>query len=395
MTLPGRRTAVLALLAIAVVSGLATSPGQALPLFARKYKMQCTSCHFAFPRLNAFGRQFRQNGYRLAGEAGTSPWEDSNVPVSFVGNVGYDYATTLIPAHTDITGPVPALRTNTSKFQQNAVELHTAGTLAPHITFHVDSDFEGVGLALESGMAFVQVDDVAHNGTLNVKAGIYDADVPYLAASRTLTQHEYLFPLTFDAQGVELNGTKSGWTYAAAVINSERTEGDSTDKTLNNFENPYAWVMRDIHGHEVTARFYLDHQDPRAAGVSSSKRVQFDLTALLNLSPRLMLTPGYSHEKHDDPDVDHPKTRDTGMLEAVWLMDSSSRWVLTGRYELQHTPEDLNTSAVERDGYLATADVAYYLNPNARVGVDYARTASNHDDEPRVDEVQAFIHFGY
>lgn len=394
MTLPRKRTALFALLAIVTLPGLFPSPGEALPLFARKYKLPCTSCHIAFPRLNAFGRQFRQNGYRMAGEAGTSPWEDSNVPISFVGNVGYDWSKTLIPAHTDITGPVPEVKTVSSKFQQNAVELHTAGTLAPHITFHVDSDFQGVGLALESGMAFVQLDDLAKSGALNLKAGIYDADVPYLAASRTLTAHEYLFPLTFDAVGLELNGAKSGWTYAAAVINSERETGKPTDTTLNNFENPYIWLMRDIKGHELAARVYIDHQDPRALDVRSSTRTQVDVTAQLNFT-RVYVTPGYAYEKHDDPDPDHPKTRGTGMLEAIILLDSASRWVLTSRYELQHTPSDEALATAERDGYLATADISYYLNPNARVGFDYARTASNHDDEPRVDEVQAFVHFGY
>jgi hypothetical protein len=390
VTLRSTRTFLLSVFLLIVVSALSASPGQALPLFARKYKVACTTCHMAFPRLNAFGRQFRQNGYRMVGEVGTSPWEDSNVPISFVADVGYDYASTLIPAHSGI----PEVRTNTSAFQQNAVELHTAGTLAPHVTFHVDSDFEGVGLALESGMAFVQLDDVARGGGLNVKAGIYDADIPYLAASRTLTAHEYIFPVTLDAVGIELNGTHSGWTYALAMINSERTTGKPSDKTLNNFENPYAWIMRDVHGHELTARVLLDHQDPRAADLRSSSRLEFDLSALLNFS-RGTVTPAYAYEKHDEPDVDHPRKRHTGMIEATLLLDSSSRWVLTSRYELQHTPSDGSLLVPERDFYLATADLSYYLNPNARVGLDFARTASNHNDEPRVDEMQAFIHVGY
>ena len=53
--------------------------------------------------------------------------------------------------------------------------------------------------------------------------------------------------------------------------------------------------------------------------------------------------------------------------------------MLTSRYELQHTPSDEALATAERDGYLATADISYYLNPNARVGLDYARTASNHE----------------
>ncbi len=389
MAHPSARSALLPLLVVSLTLFL-SSPGQALPLFARKYNLQCTTCHFAFPRLNAFGRAFRQNGYRMPGAVGLSPWEDKDIPVSFVADVGYAYTSKFIPAH----GIVPEDRENTSIFQQNAYELHSAGTLAPHVTYHVDSNFAGVGQALESGMAFVQLDDVAKNGGLNVKAGIYDADIPFLAASRTLTAHEYLFPLTFDGQGIELNGTRSGWTYAAAMINSERTTGKPTDKTLNNFENPYAWVMRDIHGHEIAARILVDHQDPRTANVRSSDRMQFDLSALLNV-PRAMITPAYSYEKHDDPDLTHPAKRHTGMVEANMLLDSSNRWVLTARYEIQHTPKDDAILLDERDEYLATADLSYYVNPNARIGLDFSRDASNHNDEPRIDQVQAFIHVGY
>jgi hypothetical protein len=374
---------------VVVVSAVCTTPGQSLPLFARKYNLQCTACHFAFPRLNAFGRAFRQNGYRMAGALGNSPWEDKDVPISFVADVGYDYNHLLIPAH----GVVPEFKANTSRFQQNAVELHTAGTLAPHVTFHVDSDFAGVGGSLESGMAFVQLDDVAKNGGLNVKAGIYDADIPYLAASRTLTHHEYLFPLTFDAQGLELNGTHTGWTYAAAMINSDRAVGKPSDTTLNNFENPYAWLMRDVGTHELAARVLLDHQDPRGTGRSST-RTQVDLSALLNFS-RAMITPAYSYEKHADPDVDHPDKRHTGMLEANFLLDSASKWVLTARYEIQHTPADGALALAERDQHLATANLSYYVNPNARVALDFSRDTSNHNDEPRVSDIQAFIHVGY
>ena len=35
----------------------------ALPSFARKYKMSCSQCHAGFPVLNAYGRQFKMNGF--------------------------------------------------------------------------------------------------------------------------------------------------------------------------------------------------------------------------------------------------------------------------------------------------------------------------------------------
>ncbi len=39
-----------------------------LPAFSRKYDMECRECHTAWPSLNAFGREFKLDGYKLPGE---------------------------------------------------------------------------------------------------------------------------------------------------------------------------------------------------------------------------------------------------------------------------------------------------------------------------------------
>lgn len=43
-----------------------SSAARAMPVFARQYDMSCAACHAAFPRLNAFGEQFRDNNFRLS-----------------------------------------------------------------------------------------------------------------------------------------------------------------------------------------------------------------------------------------------------------------------------------------------------------------------------------------
>ncbi|MFI5372432.1 MAG: hypothetical protein ACHQ52_12810, partial [Candidatus Eisenbacteria bacterium] len=243
-------------LLVAMVVVMKPDRGDALPLFARKYGVECTTCHFAFPRLNKFGMDFRQRGYRMPGDKGQSPWEAKEFPISLVGNVGYTYNSTDTAS---VFGGRAS--TSTSAFVQNDVEFQSAGTLSQNLSFHFDDNFTGAGGPLNSGQAFVQFDDVVKDGQLNVKAGIYDADIPYLADSRRTTLADYLTPVTLDASGIELNGTRSGWTYAAGLINSGRTTGKPGDKTLNNLENTYVWLMRDIRGHLIAVRWYADHQD--------------------------------------------------------------------------------------------------------------------------------------
>lgn len=52
----------------------------AIPSFARKYKTSCTTCHYAYPKLNAFGKAFKNNGYRYPG--GQDPEMTKEEPVS-------------------------------------------------------------------------------------------------------------------------------------------------------------------------------------------------------------------------------------------------------------------------------------------------------------------------
>ncbi len=54
---------------------------QAIPVFARKYKTSCQTCHVAFPKLNPFGEAFRRNGYRFPGGEDEDVRQDEPVPL--------------------------------------------------------------------------------------------------------------------------------------------------------------------------------------------------------------------------------------------------------------------------------------------------------------------------
>src|SRR6202795_3774172 len=60
-----RARVVLAAWAALTVSMLLEPPAaRAIPAFARNYGLRCTACHEAWPKLNDFGRAFRDNGYQ-------------------------------------------------------------------------------------------------------------------------------------------------------------------------------------------------------------------------------------------------------------------------------------------------------------------------------------------
>jgi hypothetical protein len=386
-----------AVLFIAPVIALLTqllSPNSAkgLPLFARKNALPCTTCHFAFPRLNAFGMAFRQNGYRMPGQEGESPWESKEFPLAIVGNVGYAYTN----LDTLDTGTGNRGSFATSQFVQNAFEIHSAGTLSKDFTFHFDADFGGPGLPLTSGQAYLQFDDLMKNGSLNARAGIYDADMLYLAGSRRTTNAEYLLPVTLDGAGLELNGLNSGWAYALGLINSSRTIGKPTDKTMNNMENPYLWVTRDVHGQLIGGRIYLDHQDPRATGKSSSLHTQAEINAFLNAN-RWIVIPEFTYETFSDPDPTQRDKAESGLLEALLFLDKNQHWLVTGRYEVRHLPQFdyLGVPTLsEEDDQQEVLNASWYANPNAKLALEWSHLADNVQG-PKTDAVELYVHVGY
>src|ERR1700746_2767110 len=58
------------LIASSSISAIPVPKGKvhAIPAFARKYGMPCSSCHEAWPKLSPFGQQFKDNGYQMGNE---------------------------------------------------------------------------------------------------------------------------------------------------------------------------------------------------------------------------------------------------------------------------------------------------------------------------------------
>ncbi|HEX8836025.1 MAG TPA: hypothetical protein VF748_03750, partial [Candidatus Acidoferrum sp.] len=57
---------------------------QAIPAFARKYGMPCSSCHEAWPKLSPFGQQFKDNGYQMGNERDAPIYQNPSYwPVTF------------------------------------------------------------------------------------------------------------------------------------------------------------------------------------------------------------------------------------------------------------------------------------------------------------------------
>src|ERR1700726_3412130 len=152
-----------------------STPASAIPAFARKYGLRCTSCHESWPVLNDFGRNFRDNGYQLR------LGKDDVV----TANPGYwPLAVHITPSYqfNTVTNQSTDQGTKTLKsggIADRPIDLLMAGVLAKDVSFLVvPSGFASDGsAALESYWAdFSRV--FAHSDWFNIRIGKHEVDLP-------------------------------------------------------------------------------------------------------------------------------------------------------------------------------------------------------------------------
>jgi len=124
----------------------------AIPAFARKTNMACSTCHTAWPALNAFGRQYKEHGYRLGHlEAPTKTiskdlkWDES-LPISVV----------LVARPYDKKGSA----TDPKNRALHEVELMVAGPMGEKMSgfFEIEAEDEVTnGIGFDTGIPVAQL----------------------------------------------------------------------------------------------------------------------------------------------------------------------------------------------------------------------------------------------
>jgi len=162
-------------------------PASAIPAFARKYGMPCSSCHEAWPKLSPFGQQFKDNGYQMG--------NDRDAPI--FQNPAYWPATFRITPiwHRESTdkGQVDGsngpggneAKITTDGFDWSGLDFHTAGTLAHNFSFYVLPSSNNTG-AFHFESVWARMDNVGGSSWVNIKLGKFELD-NLLSEKRILT----------------------------------------------------------------------------------------------------------------------------------------------------------------------------------------------------------------
>ena len=173
------KTGVLAALGASLT--LVSTGARAIPAFARKTGMSCSACHEAWPRLNEFGQQFRDNGYRLRHGRDAPPEQPSSYwPIAFRTTVGYQWLRQTLQ-QTD-TGPAT---TQTGTFGFSGLDIHSAGTLGEKVSYFITytPGLKGAGFTLAPAdgdleSAWAGFHELLGTTWLNLRAGKHALDLP-------------------------------------------------------------------------------------------------------------------------------------------------------------------------------------------------------------------------
>jgi hypothetical protein len=255
----------------------------AIPAFSRQYGTSCSTCHMDFPKLNDFGKAFKDAGFKF-------PKDDETfikVPPVMLGAPAQK---DLWP-HTIFPGTIPGLppiglRFNTffqvvsknrnnfnaqlpgdptapfiprTDFQPGLFSIFMAGNFGDGIAFWVDDDIS-VGGTPDGGLGdgylkFVNIGRFLKLPTdaLSLRVGQFELDLPFSPArswnlsgwdiydqanigvmNSSFSQQNVnnVFALSDAAQGVEFSGghTYRGYHYSLAIVN-QNTGGNVSDGT--------------------------------------------------------------------------------------------------------------------------------------------------------------------
>jgi hypothetical protein len=197
------------LVAAVLLFSLCPRSGYAIPAFSRQYGTSCTTCHLDFPKLNDFGKAFKNAGFKfpkddesflkappimLGAPAQAEIWPHTVYPGTIPGlpPIGLRYNTyyqqvssnrdnfnQVLPAGT-IGNFIPK-----SDFQPGYFSIFTAGNFGSDISFWVDDDISVAGANANGalGDAYLRFGNISRLlklpvDSLNLRVGQFELDLP-------------------------------------------------------------------------------------------------------------------------------------------------------------------------------------------------------------------------
>ena len=183
-----RLSAMIFLLAgMLVLLSIIATPARAIPAFARQLGVECAQCHTAYPQLNAFGRQFKLNGYIES---------QDHVPLYKKLSLMVEPSYTQTKA--DLSDPPGDFNAN-DNFALTQTSLFFGGKIAGKVGGFIQATYDGVGEDFAWDNADIRFAD---STLLQDKPLVYGVDINNNPTVQDLWNTTPAWSFPFSASGI-------------------------------------------------------------------------------------------------------------------------------------------------------------------------------------------------
>jgi hypothetical protein len=148
MNLQRKFFSLLLVLGVFMVTLAPVQEAEAVSQWSRKYKVECSTCHIAFPRLSFFGEQFMRNGFQWPGqppdgdETGKEELSE-NLLIDTVGNwFGARLSLTPLKYKTNARTRNQKLEDTFDLGNTNWLQFFVAGSIFKDVSIFIEQEFE-------------------------------------------------------------------------------------------------------------------------------------------------------------------------------------------------------------------------------------------------------------
>ena len=200
-------------LLVLILLTVSSRPSIAIPAFSRLYGTSCSTCHIDFPKLNDFGKAFKDAGFKfpkddesmlkippvmLGAPANAELWPKAIWPGTIPGippiglrmNNYFQYTGTSSGKFAALTpaGTLPPF-VPTTDFETGFFSIFTAGNFGSDIAFWVDDDISvsGANASGELGDGYLRFVNIGRliklpKNSLNFRVGQFELELPFTQA---------------------------------------------------------------------------------------------------------------------------------------------------------------------------------------------------------------------
>lgn len=369
------------LVLVLLAAALAAPPSEAIPAFARRYRLSCSTCHAPFPRLKPYGDEFAARGFRMA--PGQEP-----------ARASLDVGDPLLLLPRDI--PLAMRLEGFASWNQDAAaeadveypyvfKILSGGPIAKKVSYYVYFIVEkGEVEGLED--AYLQVNGI-FGSPVDLIVGQFQVSDPLFKRELRLERLDYeVFNATVGDSRVKLTydrGLMALWTapgkvdVVLEVVNGNGIKDPAAEFDRDSYKNVALRLARAFGRVRVGLFGYTGKENGEVGGVNRTTYLGPDL--VVDFSRKLQLNLEFLERRDDDPLFTGESPGDVvtrgGFAELVWLpLGEDGRLALSALYN--RIDSDLDPS----DGESAALAVSWLLARNVRfsgeLGRDFEAEAS-------------------